>query len=127
MENGGLAIGDENINESNIIEERRRNAAFSGANEFLPNNPEASKRRLTHFQGANSRLEILSMQSGQIKEEEGEEEEEEIEGVSFTVSKREMQIGINTPIAPDFCMSEPPTPVRNQAEQFYIVRFFWKF
>jgi hypothetical protein len=126
MEYGGLAIGGENIGESNIIEERRRNSAFSGANNFLPNNPEAGKRRLSHFQGSNSRMEILSMQSGQIKEEEGEEEEEN-EGVSSTVSKREIQIGVNTPIAPDCCMSEPPTPVRNQAEQFYIVRFFWKF
>jgi hypothetical protein len=121
-----LAIGDENICESKIIQERRRSLDYSISNEFLPNNPEAGKRRLSHFQGANSRLEILSMKSGQIQEEE-EEEEEENEGVSSTVSKREVQSGVHTPKASDLYMSEPPSPARNQAEQFYIVRYFWKF
>jgi UDP-N-acetylglucosamine enolpyruvyl transferase len=122
MDDAKFPIGDRIISSSKIITERRSSGLYNANSEILQSGKDSTKRRLSHFEIPKNKLELFSLQSGQIKEE---EIEDEIEQASSQISKKEIENRVVNPVAPDFSPSELTLPVRNQGTQMIVVRFFW--
>jgi hypothetical protein len=103
MDDSKFPIGDRIIGSSNIISEKRSSEFYNASSEILQSGKDSLKKRLPHFEMSKNKLELFSHQSGQIKEE---EIEDEIEQVSSQISKKEIEIGVVTPLGPDFSPSE---------------------
>jgi hypothetical protein len=103
MDDAKFPVGDRIIGSSKIITKRRSSGLYNASSEILQPGKDSTKRRLSHFEISKNKLELFSHQSGQIKEE---EIEDEIEQVSSQISKKEIEIGVVTPLGPDFSPSE---------------------